>query len=133
MTYRLSKSVQWCRLRASRRIKQKRVYRTNHNRRFFTCSPTPPTLSQRHRFACVGIPTTWFYIQSFIEIRSRISKRQGVQICLFPLLRLLAFTTACNKCSTIQAVICMLLQVDEEETEEIGASTRRYQNRLGID
>ena len=49
MTYR--KSVHFCGLGASRRIKQKKfkkVYLRNHNTCFFTCSPRPPTLSQRH-------------------------------------------------------------------------------------
>ena len=54
MTYRSSKSVHICALGASRRIKQKKlkklkkVYLRNHNTCFFTCSPRPPTLSQRH-------------------------------------------------------------------------------------
>ena len=45
-----------CALGESRRIKQKikklkktkKVYLRNHNRCFFTCSPRPPTLSQRY-------------------------------------------------------------------------------------
>ena len=51
MTYRSSKSVHICALGASRRIKQtifKKVYLRNHNMCFFTCSPKPPTLAQRH-------------------------------------------------------------------------------------
>ena len=52
MTYRSSKSVHVCELGASRRIMQKKifkkVYLRNHNTCFFTCSPRPPTLSQRH-------------------------------------------------------------------------------------
>jgi len=52
MTYRSSKSVHVCGLGSSR-IKQKikklkKVYLRNHNVCFFTCSPRPPTLSQRH-------------------------------------------------------------------------------------
>ena len=51
MTYRSSKLVHFCALGASRRIKQKKikkVYLRNHNTCFFTCSPRPPTLLQRH-------------------------------------------------------------------------------------
>ena len=48
MTYRSSKSDHVCALGVSRSIKQKKVYLRNHNMCFFTCSPTPPTLSQRH-------------------------------------------------------------------------------------
>jgi len=53
MTYRSSKSVHWCGLSASRRIKQKtkkfkKSIPKNHNTCFFTYSPRPPTLSQRH-------------------------------------------------------------------------------------
>jgi len=50
----------------------------------------------------VGIPATRLYIPSFIEIRSGVLKPQGVKIWPFPLLWLLAFTTACT---TVQAVI----------------------------
>jgi len=68
------------------------------------CSPRPPTLSQRHidLFACVGIPMTWLYIPSFIEIRSGVSEPLGVKIWPFPLLWLVAITTACT---TVQDVI----------------------------
>ena len=45
---------------------------------------------------------TWLYIPGFIEIRSGVSEPQGVKIWPFPLLWLLAFTTACT---TVQAVI----------------------------
>jgi len=55
-----------------------------------------------HRFACVGIATTWLYIPSFIEIRLGVSEPQGIKIWPFPLLRLLAITTVCT---TVQAVM----------------------------
>jgi len=52
MTYRSSKSVHVCGLGASRSTMQnkifKKVYLRNHNTCFLTCSPRPPTLSQRH-------------------------------------------------------------------------------------
>ena len=75
-----------------------KVYLRNHNRCFFTCSPRPPTLSERHMdlHVWVGVLTTWLYIRSFIKIRSGVSEPQGVRICPFPLLWLLAFTTACD-------------------------------------
>jgi len=57
-----------------------------------------------HGFACVGIPATRLYIPTFIEIRSRVSKPKGVKIWHFPLLWLVAFTTACT---TVQAVTPM--------------------------
>ena len=44
------------------------------------------------------------YILSFIEIRSGVSEPHGVEICPFPLLWLLAFTTACT---AVQAVISL--------------------------
>ena len=52
-------------------------------------------------FACVVIPATRLYIPTFIEIRSGVSEPQGVKIWPFPLLWLVAFTTACT---TVQAV-----------------------------
>ena len=52
-------------------------------------------------FACVVIPPTQLYVPSFIEIRSGVLEPLGVEICPFPLLWLLALTTAC---STVQAV-----------------------------
>ena len=50
MTYRSSKSVHFCALYASRRIKQKikKSIPKKPQHVFFTCSPRPPTLSQRH-------------------------------------------------------------------------------------
>ena len=54
-----------------------------------------------HGFACVVIPATRLYIPSFIEIRSEVSDPRGVKIWPFPLLWLVAFTTACT---TVQAV-----------------------------
>jgi len=63
---------------------------------------TTHVVAAPHGFACVGIPATRLYIPSFIEIRSRVSEPQGVKIWPFPLLWLVAFTTACT---TVQAVI----------------------------
>jgi len=44
----------------------------------------------------VVMPAAWLYIPSFIEIRSGVSEPQGVKIWPFPLLWLVAFTTACT-------------------------------------
>ena len=55
-----------------------------------------------HGYACVAILATLLYIPSFIEIRSGVSEPRGVKIWPFPLLWLVAFTTACT---TVQAVI----------------------------
>ena len=52
-------------------------------------------------FACVVIPPTQLYIPSLIKIRSGVWEPLEVEICPFPLLWLLAFTTACT---TMQAV-----------------------------
>ena len=69
---------------------------------FHVFAQTTHVVAARHGFACVGIPATRLYIPSFIESRSRVSEPQGVKIWLFPLLWLVAFTTACT---TVQAVI----------------------------
>ena len=63
---------------------------------------TTHVVAAPHGFACVVIPAARLYIPSFIEIRSGVSEPQGVKIWLFPLLWLVAFTTACT---TVQAVI----------------------------
>ena len=58
---------------------------------------TTHVVAAPHGFACVGIPATRLYIPSFIEIRSGVSEPQGVKIWPFPLLWLVAFTTACSR------------------------------------
>ena len=63
---------------------------------------TTHVVAAPHGFACVGIPATWLYIPSFIEIRSGVSEPHGVEIWPFPLFWLFAFTTAGT---TVQAVI----------------------------
>ena len=63
---------------------------------------TTHVVAAPHGFACVDIPATRLYIPSFIEIRSGVSEPQGVKIWPFPLLLLVAFTTACT---TVQAVM----------------------------
>jgi len=63
---------------------------------------TTHVVAAPHGFACVVIPATRLYIPSFIEIRSGVSEPRGVKIWPFPLLWLVAFTTACT---TVQAVI----------------------------
>ena len=63
---------------------------------------TTHVVAAPHGFACVVIPETRLYIPSFIEIRSGVSEPRGVKIWPFPLLWLVAFTTACT---TVQAVI----------------------------
>jgi len=63
---------------------------------------TTHVVAAPHGFACVVIPATRLYISSFIEILSGVSEPRGVKIWPFPLLWLVAFTTACT---TVQAVI----------------------------
>ena len=105
MTYRSSKSVYLCWLGASRRIKQKTLKKGTPKKPkhvfFHVFAQTTHVVAAPHGFACVGIPATRLYIQSFIEIRSRVSEPQGVKIWPFPLLWLVTFTTACT---TVQAV-----------------------------
>ena len=68
---------------------------------FHVFAQTTHVVAAPHGFACVVIPATRLYVSSFIEIRSRVSEPQGVKIWPFPLLWLVAFTTACT---TVQAV-----------------------------
>ena len=69
---------------------------------FHVFAQTTHVVAAPHGFACVVIPATRLYIPSFIEIRSGVSEPLGVKIWPFPLLWLVAFTTAC---STVQAVM----------------------------
>ena len=69
---------------------------------FHVFAQTTHVVAAPHGFACVVIPAARLYIPSFIEIRSGVSEPQGVKIWLFPLLWLVAFTTACT---TVQAVM----------------------------
>jgi len=68
---------------------------------FHVFAQTTHVVAAPHGFACVGIPATRVYIPTFIEIRLRVSEPQGVKIWPFPLLWLVAFTTAYT---TVQAV-----------------------------
>jgi len=67
---------------------------------------TTHVVAAPHGFACVGIPATWLYISSFIEIRSGVSEPQGVKFWPFSVLWLFTFATACT---TVQAVIVRLV------------------------
>ena len=71
---------------------------------FHVFAQTTHVVAAPHGFACVVIPATRLNIPSFIEIRSGISEPRGVKIWPFPLLWLVAFTTACT---TVQAVIIL--------------------------
>jgi len=63
------------------------------------------------RWICMcGRSPTLLYIPSFIEIRSGILEPLGVEICPFPLLWVLAFTTAC---ATVQALIIFVYHLCE--------------------
>jgi len=75
---------------------------------FHVFAQTTHVVAAPHGFACVVIPATRLYIPSFIEIRSGVSEPRGVKIWPFPLLWLVAFTTACT---TVQAVIAGEQQV----------------------
>ena len=69
---------------------------------FHVFAQTTHVVAAPHGFVCVVKPAARLYIPSFIEIRSGVSEPQGVTFSLFPLLWLVAFTTACT---TVQAVI----------------------------
>jgi len=69
---------------------------------FHVFAQTTNVVAVPHGFACVGTPTTRLYTPSLIEIRSGVSELKGVKIWPFPLLWLVALTTACT---TVQAVI----------------------------
>ena len=53
---------------------------------FHVFAQTTRIVTAPHGFACVGIPATWLYIPSFIEIRSGVSEPHGVKIWPLPLL-----------------------------------------------
>ena len=77
---------------------------------FHVFAQTTHVVAAPHGFACVGIPATWYYIPSFIEIRLGVSEPQGVNVLPFSLLWLLAFTTACTTVqTTVQAVILQIV------------------------
>ena len=98
--FRSSKSVHLCGLGgvgASRRIKykiKKGIPKKPQHVFFHMFAQTTHVVAAPHGFACVGIPATRLYIPSFIEIRSGVSELQGVKVWPFPLLWLVAFTTA---------------------------------------
>ena len=73
---------------------------------FHVFAQTTHVVAAPHGFARVVIPATRLYIPTFIEIRSGVSEPQGVKIWPFPLLWLVAFTTACT---TVQAVIMIVI------------------------
>jgi len=68
---------------------------------FHVFAQTTHVVAAPRGFACVVIPASRFYIPSVIEIRSGVSELQWVKIWFFPLLWLVAFTTACT---TVQPV-----------------------------
>jgi len=77
-------SVHICGHGANRRIQQKYIYKLkkvqlrNHNTCFFhVFAQTTHVVAAPDGFACVGIPATWLYIPSFIEIRSGVSEPRG--------------------------------------------------------
>jgi len=94
-------------LGASRRIKQKMKNQKGIPKKpqhvFFTCSPRPPTLSQRqmdlHMWA---YPRPGYIFKVSTKSVQGLRSPRGVKICPFPLIWLLAFTTACT---TVQSVI----------------------------
>ena len=80
---------------------------------FHVFAQTTHVVAAPHGFACVVIPAARLYIPRFIEIRSGVSDPQGVKIWPFPLLWLVAFTTACT---TVQAVMFALIPIQKFRT-----------------
>ena len=68
---------------------------------FHVFAQTTHVVAAPHGFACVGHTRDPVILPSFIEIRLGVSQPHGVKIWPFPLLWLVAFTTACT---TVQAV-----------------------------
>ena len=99
---------------------------------FHVFAQTTHVVAATHGFACASIPATRLYIPSFIEIRSGVPEPQGVKIWPFPLLWLVAFTTACT---TVQAVMCIraLLYTLQKQTPHTEASSSQVQPRDPID
>ena len=119
MTYRSSKSVHVCGLGASRRMMQKKIkkgiFKKPQHVLFHVFAQTTHVVAAPHGFACVGILATRLYIPSFIEIRSGFWSPMG-QIWPFPLLWLVAFTTACT---TVQAVTSRETQFGPTTTRNV--------------
>ena len=85
MTYRSSKSVHFCVLGASRKIKQKKIFFKGIPKKpqhvfFHVFAQTTHVVAAPRGFACVVIPATRLYIPIFIEISSGVSEPQGVKI-----------------------------------------------------
>jgi len=78
---------------------KKVVYTTVRNQVKF--SPRPPTLSNRHMDLHVSHPRRSYIFQVSLKSVQGFWSPWSVEICPFPLLWLLSFTTACN---TVQAV-----------------------------
>jgi len=74
-------------------VKEKKYLR-NRNVTSHVFAETTHVVVPPHRFASVVTLLTQFYIPSFIEIRSGVLEPRGR--CRFPLLWLLALTTACT-------------------------------------
>ena len=83
MTYRSWTLVHFCGLGLSRRIKQKiKKFKKGTPKKpqhvfFHVFAQTTHVVAAPHGFAYAGIPATWLYIPSFIEIRSGLSEPQG--------------------------------------------------------
>ena len=90
---------------------------------FHVFAQTTHVVAAQHGFACVVIPATRLYIPSFIEIRSGVSEPRGVKIWPFPLLWLVAFTTACT---AVQAVTSRDKNVCSRGSLQSRLSRRRY-------
>ena len=84
------------------KVKKKGIPKKPQHVFFHVFAQTTHVVAAPHGFACVVIPATRLYIPSFIEIRSGVLEPRGVKIWPFPLLWLVAFTTACT---TVQAVM----------------------------
>ena len=74
---------------------------------------TTHVVAAPHGFACVVIPAARLYIPSFIEIHSGVSEPQVVKIWPFPLLWLVAFTTACTTVQAVTSRYCIVRKLKQ--------------------
>ena len=124
MTYRSSKSDHVCAHEPKNKVK-KGIPKKPQHVFFHVFAQTTHVVAAPHGFACVVIPATRLYILSFTEIRSGVSEPRGVKIWPFPLLWLVAFTTACT---TVQAVI----QVTQNKQNQLNILVRSPPTTSGL-
>ena len=69
---------------------------------------TTHVVAAPHGFACVGIPTTWLYIPSFIEIRLGVLEPPGGPNLAFPITSAIVFYNSLYKRTSRDTCVCTL-------------------------